>query len=210
MALHVWLVEGSKLILNVEQILKVPVLAKIYNDWHNDRELMYKILKFIDCYADEDGYIHRNGLKDQKAFDYAIEVAQLNSDFRPTKDMIEAINWLVEHNINYVGQMFFETVNALQAGKDLMAVMNKNLRNDLKKDSFTKEEIGGMLGYMREITKMGKDLPKLIAELKEAEDNYVKSKLKKTIVRGGKELAASMDVHNNIDNGVGGGIDMID
>lgn len=157
-----------------------------------------------------DGYIHRNGLKDQKAFDYAIEVAQLNSDFRPTKDMIEAINWLVEHNINYVGQMFFETVNALQAGKDLMAVMNKNLRNDLKKDSFTKEEIGGMLGYMREITKMGKDLPKLIAELKEAEDNYVKSKLKKTIVRGGKELAASMDVHNNIDNGVGGGIDMID
>ena len=50
--------------------------------------------------------------------------------------MIEAINWLVEHNINYVGQMFFETVNALQAGKDLMAVMNKNLRNDLKKDSF--------------------------------------------------------------------------
>jgi uncharacterized membrane-anchored protein YjiN (DUF445 family) len=106
--------------------------------------------------------------------------------------------------------MFFETVNALQAGKDLMAVMNKNLRNDLKKDSFTKEEIGGMLGYMREITKMGKDLPKLIAELKEAEDNYVKSKLKKTIVRGGKELVASMDVHNNIDNGIGSGIDMID
>ena len=78
MALHVWLVEGSKIILNIEQILKVPVLAKIYNDWHNDRELMYKIFKFIDCYADEDGYIHRNGLKDQKAFDYAIEVAQLN------------------------------------------------------------------------------------------------------------------------------------
>ena len=77
MALHVWLVEGSKLILNVEQILKVPILATIYNDWHNDRELMYKIFKFIDCYADEDGYIHRNGLKDQKAFDYAIEVAQL-------------------------------------------------------------------------------------------------------------------------------------
>ena len=190
MALHVWLVEGSKIILNIEQILKVPVLAKIYNDWHNDRELMYKIFKFIDCYADEDGYIHRNGLKDQKAFDYAIEVAQLNSDFRPTKDMIEAINWLVEHNI--------------------MAVMNKNLRNDLKKDSFTKEEIGGMLGYMREITKMGKDLPKLIAELKEAEDNYIKSKLRKTIVRGGKELAASMDVNNQIDNGVGSGIDMID
>ena len=41
MALHVWLVEGSKLILNVEQILKVPILATIYNDWHNDRELMY-------------------------------------------------------------------------------------------------------------------------------------------------------------------------
>ena len=37
MALHVWLVEGFKLILNVEQILKVPVLATIYNDWHNDR-----------------------------------------------------------------------------------------------------------------------------------------------------------------------------
>ena len=67
MALHVWLVEGSKLILNVEQILKVPILATIYNDWHNDRELMYKTFKFIDCYADEDGYIHRNGLKDQKA-----------------------------------------------------------------------------------------------------------------------------------------------
>ena len=55
MALHVWLVEGSKIILNIEQILKVPILATIYNDWHNDRELMYKIFKFIDCYADEDG-----------------------------------------------------------------------------------------------------------------------------------------------------------
>ena len=142
--------------------------------------------------------------------DYAIEVAQLNSDFRPTKDMVDAINWLIEHNINYVGQMFFETVNALQAGKDLMAVMNQNLRNDLKKDSFTKDEIGGMLNYMREITKMGKDLPKLIAELKEAEDNYIKSKLRKTIVRGGKELAASMDVNNQIDNGIGSGIDIID
>ena len=124
--------------------------------------------------------------------------------------MVDAINWLIEHNINYVGQMFFETVNALQAGKDLMAVMNQNLRNDLKKDSFTKDEIGGMLNYMREITKMGKDLPKLIAELKEAEDNYIKSKLRKTIVRGGKELAASMDVNNQIDNGVGNGIDIID
>ena len=33
MALHVWLVEGSKIILNIEQILKVPILATIYNDW---------------------------------------------------------------------------------------------------------------------------------------------------------------------------------
>ena len=48
MALHVWLVEGSKLILNVEQILKVPVLATIYNEWHNDREHMYKILFLFD------------------------------------------------------------------------------------------------------------------------------------------------------------------
>ena len=47
MALHVWLVEGSKLILNIEQILKVPVLATIYNDWHNDRELMYKIFVML-------------------------------------------------------------------------------------------------------------------------------------------------------------------
>ena len=108
------------------------------------------------------------------------------------------------------GAEHVETVNALQAGKDLMAVMNQNLRNDLKKDSFTKDEIGGMLNYMREITKMGKDLPKLIAELKEAEDNYIKSKLRKTIVRGGKELAASMDVNNQIDNGIGSGIDIID
>ena len=53
-------------------------------------------------------------------------------------------------------------------------------------------------------------LAESIAELKEAEDNYVESKPKKTIVRGCIELAASMDVHNNIDNGVGGGIDMID
>lgn len=210
MALHVWLVEGSKLILNVEQILKVPVLAKIYNDWHSDRELMYKFFRFIDCYADEDGYIKRNGLTEMKAFNYAIEVAQLNPDFKPTKDMVDAINWLIEHNINYVGQMFFETIDALQAGKDLMAVMNKNLRADLKKESFTKDEIGNMLGYMREITKMGKELPKLIAELKETEDNYTKSRLRKTVVRGGKELAASMDVNNQIDNGVGGGIDMID
>ena len=210
MALHVWLVEGSKLILNVEQILKVPVLAKIYNDWHSDRELMYKLFRFIDCYADEDGYIKRNGLTEMKAFNYAIEVAQLNSDFKPTNDMVDAINWLIEHNINYVGQMFFETIDALQAGKDLMAVMNKNLRADLKKESFTKDEIGNMLGYMREITKMGKELPKLIAELKETEDNYTKSRLRKTVVRGGKELAASMDVNNQIDNGVGGGIDMID
>ena len=57
MALHVWLVEGSKLILNVEQILKVPVLATIYNDWHNDRELMYKIFKFIDLLNHYDEYI---------------------------------------------------------------------------------------------------------------------------------------------------------
>ena len=171
---------------------------------------MYKLFRFIDCYADEDGYIKRNGLTEMKAFNYAIEVAQLNPDFKPTKDMVDAINWLIEHNINYVGQMFFETIDALQAGKDLMAVMNKNLRADLKKESFTKDEIGNMLGYMREITKMGKELPKLIAELKETEDNYTKSRLRKTVVRGGKELAASMDVNNQIDNGVGGGIDMID
>lgn len=210
MALHVWLVEGSKLILNIEQILKVPILAKIYNDWHTNKDFMYKVFKFIDCYADENGYIFRNGLTELKAFNYAIDVAQLSSDFRPTKDMQDAINWLFEHNINYIGKMCYESISALQNSTELMAIMNKNLRNDLKKESFTKEEIGSMLGYTREIMKMGKDIPNVIRDITESEDNYNKSKAKQTIVRGGKTLASSMDVNNAVDNGGSNEIEIIE
>lgn len=208
--LHVWLIDGTKLILNVEQILKVPCLAKIYNDWHEDKELMNKIFRFIDCYADEDGYIKRNGLTEIAAFKYAIDVANLSDDFRPTKDICEAIDWLNEHNINFVGQMFFSSIEAIQSAKDLVQIMNKNLRNDLRKTSFTPEEISAMLGYVNQITKLASGLPKLIEELKSTEEAYQKSKLKKTVVRGGKEMAKSMDPRNTIDNGGTSTIDIID
>lgn len=208
--LHVWLVEGTKLILNVEQILKVPILAKIYNEWHNDRDLMYKIFRFIDCYADEDGYIKRNGLTDMKAFKYALDVCQLPDTFRPTPDIETAINWLAEHNINFVGALFFENIEALSNARELVAIMNKNLRNDLKKDSFTKEEIASMLGYVKEITNMANGIPKLIENLKSVEESYNKSKLNKTIVRGGKAMSSSMDPRNAIENGYFNDNDVID
>ncbi|MBD5584423.1 MAG: hypothetical protein HDQ88_05025 [Clostridia bacterium] len=208
--LHVWLIEGTKLILNVEQILKVPELAKIYNDWHDNKELMYKIFRFIDCYADEDGYIRRNGLTEMGAFKYAIDVSGLPEDFRPTKDVAVAIDWLNEHNINFVGEMFFNSIEAIQSAKDLVKVMNKNLRDSLKKDAFSSEEISNMLGYVNQITKLASGLPKLIEDLKNTEEAYQKSKLKKTVVRGGKEMAKSMDPHNTIDNGGTSTIDVID
>lgn len=208
--LHVWLVEGTKLILNIEQILKVPILAKIYNEWHTDRDLMYKIFRFIDCYADEDGYIKRNGLTDMKAFKYALDVCQLPDTFRPTPDIENAINWLAEHNINFVGALFFENIEALSNARELVAIMNKNLRNDLKKDSFTKEEIASMLGYVKEITNMANGIPKLIENLKSVEESYNKSKLNKTIVRGGKAMSSSMDPRNAIENGYFNDNDVID
>lgn len=208
--LHVWLVEGTKLILNVEQILKVPILAKIYNEWHNDRDLMYKIFRFIDCYADEDGYIKRNGLTDMKAFKYALDVCQLPDTFRPSPDVIKAIDWLEDHNINFVGALFFENIEALSNARDLVTIMNKNLRNDLRKDSFTKEEIASMLGYIKEITNMANGIPKLIENLKSVEESYNKSKLNKTIVRGGKAMSSSMDPRNAIENGYFNDNDIID
>lgn len=208
--LHVWLVEGTKLILNVEQILKVPILAKIYNEWHNDRDLMYKIFRFIDCYADEDGYIKRNGLTDMKAFKYALDVCQLPDTFRPSPDVIKAIDWLEDHNINFVGALFFENIEALSNARDLVTIMNKNLRNDLRKDSFTKEEIASMLGYIKEITNMANGIPKLIENLKSVEESYNKSKLNKTIVRGGKAMSSSMDPRNAIENGYFNDNDVID
>lgn len=208
--LHVWLVEGTKLVLNIEQILKVPILAKIYNEWHTDRDLMYKIFRFIDCYADEDGYIKRNGLTDMKAFKYALDVCQLPDTFRPTPDIENAINWLAEHNINFVGALFFENIEALSNARELVAIMNKNLRNDLKKDSFTKEEIASMLGYVKEITNMANGIPKLIENLKSVEESYNKSKLNKTIVRGGKAMSSSMDPRNAIENGYFNDNDVID
>lgn len=208
--LHVWLVEGTKLILNVEQILKVPILAKIYNEWHNDRDLMYKIFRFIDCYADEDGYIKRNGLTDMKAFKYALDVCQLPDTFRPSPDVIKAIDWLEDHNINFVGALFFENIEALSNARDLVTIMNKNLRNDLRKDSFTKKEIASMLGYIKEITNMANGIPKLIENLKSVEESYNKSKLNKTIVRGGKAMSSSMDPRNAIENGYFNDNDVID
>lgn len=208
--LHVWLVEGTKLILNVEQILKVPILAKIYNEWHNDRDLMYKIFRFIDCYADEDGYIKRNGLTDMKAFKYALDVCQLPDTFRPSPDVLKAIDWLEDHNINFVGALFFENIEALSNARDLVTIMNKNLRNDLRKDSFTKEEIASMLGYIKEITNMANGIPKLIENLKSVEESYNKSKLNKTIVRGGKAMSSSMDPRNAIENGYFNDNDVID
>lgn len=209
MALHVWLVEGTKLILNVEQILKVPALAKVYNEFRDDKELMYKIFRFIDCYADEDGYIKKNGLTEMKAFRYACDVSNLAETFKPSKDIADAITWLTQHNINFVGEMFFNSIEAIQSAKEVVQIMNKTLRNDLKKDSFTKDEIAGMLGYVDQITKIATNLPKLIENLKATEEAYQKSKLKKTVVRGGKEMSSSMDPNNTIDNG-GVTLDMID
>lgn len=210
MAVHVWLVEGSKLILNVAEILKVPALETIYREWHTDREIMYKIFKFIDAFSNEDGYIKRNGLTEIKAFEYACDVAGLPRDFKPTKNMAEAISWLIDHNINFVGNMFFASIEALQSSRELVNIMNKNLRNDLKKDSFNKEEIASMLGYVKEITKLASDIPALIEKLQNTENAYNKSKLKATIVRGGRTMAASMDPNNGVDNGGSNEIDIID
>lgn len=210
MALHTWLIEGTKIILNVEQILKVPKLASIYHTYYKNKDLLNKIFKFIDAYADEDGYILRNGLTDKKAFDYAISISQLPEDFRPSKEIMDAINWLREHNINFVGEMFFSSIEAIQSAKEVVQIMNKTLRNDLNKNAFSKEDISSMLGYVNEITKLATNLPTLIEKLKSTEEAYLKSKLKKTIVRGGKEMSSSMDPRNGIDNGGITNIDIID
>jgi len=192
--IHIWTITSDfKLDLNIEELLKYPILANVYKaDTSKDKFDSTEYFKYLDFITNPRGHCIINGLNDVEAHNYAKRQTRISSDFqfpKNNKDIIKFVN----------SELQFDAVNSLVNG----AIKSLNITaktinnyishlNNLEEDEY-KDKEGTPIDLSTIITKMMKISDDIPNNIKRFESLLEKQATQKTILRGTTEYTDSME-----------------
>ena len=192
--IHIWkITSDNKLDLNVEELLKYPLLANIYiNDKSKDNFNSTEYFKYLDFITNPRGYCITNGLNTLESHNYAKRQTRLPSDFIFPKENNDIIKFVLD-------ELQYDAVNNLVNG----AIKSLNITaktinnyithlNDLEEGDY-KDKEGNPIDLSVIITKMMKISDDIPNNIKRYESLLEKQASQKTVLRGTTEYSNSMD-----------------
>lgn len=192
--IHLWKINDSlELDLNVTELLKYDILAKVYrSDTSESKSLSHKYFMYLDFITNSSGYCVTNGLNDNDANVYAMKHAKLDNTycFPPNnKAIIAFVKAELENDTVFV--LVSTAIQALNVSSKSLKSYVKIL-NNMEKDEFQDKE-GNPINVAETVNKVLKTLKEIPASLDIYESFLKKQKTKKVILRGQKEFRSSME-----------------
>jgi len=199
--IHIWTIDNNyQLQLNVIELLKYPLLAKIYElDTSKGKTLSKEYYKYLDFITNSSGYCVKHGLNNKEAHEYAFKNTNLPKDYEFPKNHKDILKYVIDElEYDIITDLVNSAVKALKvSAKSLKAYIDR--LNELEESDF-KDKDGEPIDLSNTVNKVMKtisDIPKGIAEF---EVLVNKQKSNKSVLRGANEFESSMEGDDGVES----------
>jgi len=191
---HLWKINNSlELDLNVTELLKYDILAKVYqSDTSDGKSLSHKYFMYLDFITASSGYCVTNGLNDSEAHIYAMKHSKLDSTYHfpaNNKTIIAFVKSELERDTVFT--LVSAAIQALNVSSKSVKNYIKVL-NNMEKDDFQDKD-GNPINVAETVNKVLKTLKEIPSSIDIYESLLSKQKTKKVALRGQKDFRSSMD-----------------
>lgn len=198
--IHIWQIDDKdRLVLNVKELLKYPMLAAIYqNDYSKEKHISHEYFKYLDYMTNSSGYCVRHGLSFKEAHTYSHRQTTLPSDFKFPPHNADVVAFVAE-NIEYdvVATLVKTAIKALRVSTRSLETYIDNL-NEMAYDKF-KDKEGNPIDISTIISKNLNTISNIPKDIANLEKLLELQKNSKQVVRGSSEYKSSMDSDVDLD-----------
>lgn len=199
--IHIWYIDNTdNLVLNLQELLKYPLLAKVYQqDTSTTKYLSKEYFKYLDYLTASSGYCIKNGLNDKDAHIYAMSQTKLPKDYRFPLNHKEILRFVKE-------ELEFDGINRLVSmATKAINVSTRSLENyidtlnNLEKDEY-KDTEGNPIDVSAIVNKVMKTISTIPGDVDKLRSLIEKQNNNSQVIRGSNEYRPSMDGDRDIES----------
>lgn len=195
-------VQRGKLEFDRRYILMNKPFAKIVEKL--GEEQANKVFRYIYEVADNRSYSNKQAVSDLAAHEHGINLAGLDSTFKPSKLIKDAITYYKQHNYNLHADTLKELKQTLNQTKRLNTRIRVALDNKLNSDEgLDTSDITSIMGLQNKLFDLINELPNKIKTIKKLEATVYEELMRgKEIGRGGAEIPDSYEGDPEIEGAI--------
>lgn len=199
--IHIWYIDNTdSLVLNLQELLKYPLLAKVYQqDTSSTKYLSKEYFKYLDYLTASGGYCVKNGLNLKDAHIYALSQTKLPKDFHVPINHKEILRFVKD-------ELEFDGINRLVSmGIKAINVSTRSLEtyidtlNTYEKEDF-KDADGNIIDVSDMVTKVMKMIKSIPGDTDTLKNLIEKQNNNSQIIRGSNDYRPSMDGDADIES----------
>lgn len=199
--IHIWYIDNTdNLVLNLQELLKYPLLAKVYQqDTSTTKYLSKEYFKYLDYLTASSGYCVKNGLNARDAHLYAMSQTKLPKDYHLPLNHKDILRFVKD-------ELEFDGINRLVSmATKAMNVSTRSLENyidtlnDLDKDEF-KDSEGNPIDISAIVNKVMKTISTIPGDVDKLKNLIEKQNNNSQVIRGSNEYRPSMDGDRDIES----------
>lgn len=199
--IHIWYIDNTdNLVLNLQELLKYPLLAKVYQqDTSTTKYLSKEYFKYLDYLTASGGYCVKNGLSTKDAHMYALSQTKLPKDFRVPLNHKEILNFVKEElefdGINRLVSMGIKAINvSTRCLENYIDTLNAYEKQDFK------DADGNVIDVSDMVTKVMKMIKSIPGDTDTLKNLIEKQNNNSQVIRGSNDYRPSMDGDRDIES----------
>lgn len=199
--IHIWYIDSTdSLVLNLQELLKYPLLAKVYEqDTSTTKYLSKEYFKYLDYITASAGYCIKNGLNTKDAHVYAFSQTKLPKDYifpKNHKDILKFVKEELEYDV--INRLVSSATKALNVSARSLENYIDTL-NDLEDADF-KDKEGNPIDVSDMVTRVMKTIKGIPNDIDTLKNLIEKQNNKSQIIRGSHDYRPSMDGDASIES----------
>lgn len=201
--MDIFVIREGKLRLNSDEILTIKPFAEIYErDKSIDKHRAFKEFNYLYQLCDYKSLPNQEGFRDKDAKSYAIEVADLELDFKPDNLILKAIEVYKKNRYNVLRESVLQLKKSFKTIINVVASAQKRLETNLADDNANNETVTASIEIISKLLSLSNSLNtqiKLLGEtLKQIDKEEQEEKEGK--IRGDKNYTSSLDGDPDIED----------
>lgn len=199
--IHIWYIDAKdNLVLNIHELLKYNLLAKVYEqDTSTAKYLSKEYFKYLDYLTAAGGYCVKNGLNTKDAHIYAKDQTKLPRDFVLPKNHKEILKFVKEElEYDVITRLVNSATKALNVSTRSLENYIDTL-NDMDAKDF-KDEEGNPLNISDMVSRVMKTIKTIPGDIDTLKNLIEKQNNKSQVIRGSNDYKPSMDGDRDIES----------
>lgn len=201
--MNIFTIRNGKLELDSDEILLIKEFARIYENDKTEKKLdAFKKFKYIYQICDYKSLPNQEGFNDKEAHSFAVEVADLDINYKPEADVKAAIKIYKRIRYNVLRESVLELKRSFKTIIQVIASARKRLEDNLDSEDANNETVTASIDIIAKLLSLSNSLNSQIKTLSETlrQIHKEEEKAKESEIRGDKEFSESLDGDPDIED----------